>query len=141
MTRCKGLHCPGCKNSRQDLAVIVAMVLVLIIVADSGPIVRAVAELVEIVAISAAVVVVLGVAVVVTVWRVRRKRALGARRVAPLVTAVRSPAELPDRSPARPAIEPPRAYVPAHLRINAQPHVVTRPVVRSRCAHREEGRS
>lgn len=137
---CKGLHCGGCGDGGGG-GLLPLVIVVVIVAACAGPVVHAVTDLVEIVAVMLAGLLAVGVVVAVVVWRVRRRRVAVMRPARPVVlAAVREPAGLDGRrAPA--AIEAPRSRVSAYPRIDVSPHVVTSRAARLRCARRDERRS
>ena len=134
MSKCGGLHCPGCGDGGGGLALVV--LLVVVVAAGSGAataVATAVIDQLEIAAAVAGGLLITGGAVAVLVWRARRRRALAAPRVR--VVAIGRPARpgMPGRADV-PAL--PRGDVTAHSRIDVEPHVVTRRAQCPRCSRR-----
>ena len=119
--RCGGLHCDGCGHGGPG-GLVAFVVLVLIVAAAAGPVVRAVTDLLEIALMVAGGLLVTGGMVAVLVWRARRRRGQLGGRGRVVLTAVPVRPGLPGRADA-PAL--PRGGVPTHSRIHAEPHVVT----------------
>jgi hypothetical protein len=124
---------------------VIALLVVIGLVA--GPIVRAVTDLIEVLAVLVAVLLAAAGAVALIVWRVRRRYGLPARPV--VLTARQIPPEAGRRRVgpevagrrAAGAIESPRDDTPTYPRVYADPYVVTSRNARQRCTRRHGRRS